>query len=400
MKKKLYITRAVKLICFALVLVMVTYLLQAFILRRNDNNTLRMDGFFVEDKDSLDVVAIGASDVYAGFASPLAYEKYGITSYPFATQSSPPQIVLSQIKEVIKHQHPQLILVEVNAYTYKDNDLPTEASHRMFVDNIPRDDIWRSYIETYIREDKQLEFYFPLIKYHGSWSDYPWKMKFLLTDLALLQRGYSLFRGYKTVANEFHPTVKVYNDQLPDNDETMPIGATSERCLRETLEYLKENDIKNVVFTRFPHIVDKDGFTRFKRTNSIQKLIESYGYDFINLERYGSREGFVVDKDFYNWDHLNIYGSEKLTNYFCEKFINEYGVTPARDNELNEKQKAEWENSVRYYKMIYYYSQEMIKRRIKLGKTGDGGTVVSEDDKSIYTIEKFNRKHHPELLGE
>ena len=395
MKTKLYITRTVKIICFVMAVLMTSYLLQAFFLKRNDNNTLRMDGFFVEDKNSLDVVIIGASDVYAGFASPLAYEKYGITSYPFATMSSPPQVLLSQIKEVIKTQNPKLILVEVNAYTYKDNDLPTEPSHRMFVDNIPRDEIWREYIESTFPEDKRLEFYLPLIKYHGSWSDYPWKFKFLLTDLALRQRGYSLFRGYKTVANEFHPTGKIYNDQLADNDETRPIGATSERCLTEMLDYLKENNIKNVVFTRFPHIIDKDGLTRFKRTNAIQNKIESYGYDFINLERYALDYGFETDKDFYNWDHLNIYGSEKLTELFCEKFINDYGVTPAT---LSDAQKAEWNNSVRYYKMIYYYCQEMIKRRKKLGKTGDGGTTVSEDDKSVNTIEKFAKKHHPELF--
>ena len=397
MKKKLYISRAVKLISFALVVLMLTYLLQAFVLKRNDNNTLRMDGFFVEDKDSLDVVAIGASDVYAGFASPLAYDKYGITSYPFATMSAPPHAVLYQIQEVIKNQHPQLILVEVNAFTYKDNDLPTEPSHRMFVDNVPRDEIWREYIKKTFPDDKRLEFYFPLIKYHGSWSDYPWKFKFLATDLALRVRGYSLFRGFKTVANEFHPVGKVYNDEIADNDETMPIGATSEKYLREMLDYLSENNIKNVVFTRFPHIVDNDSFTRFKRTNAIGKLIESYGYDFINLERYGAKEGFDPYKDFYNWDHLNIYGSEKLTHYFCKKFINEYGVTPST---LTEEQKAGWQKSVNYYYMIYYYSQEMIKRRIKLGKTDNGGTTVSEDDKSVYTIEKFARKHHPELLDE
>ena len=76
MKKKLYITRTIKLIAFALALLSVTYLLQAYVLKRNDNNTLRMDGFYLEDKNSLDVVLIGASDVYAGFASPLAYDKY------------------------------------------------------------------------------------------------------------------------------------------------------------------------------------------------------------------------------------------------------------------------------------------------------------------------------------
>ncbi len=397
MKKKLYITRAIKIICFALAVVISTYLLQAYVLKRNDNNTLRMDGFFVEDKESLDVVYIGASDVYAGYSAGLAYDEYGLTSYPFATQASPPQVVLPQIKDVIKHQNPKMIVVEINSFMYKDNDLPAEASHRMFVDNIPRDDIWADYIKENFPEEDQIEYWLPIIKYHGSWSDYPWKLKFLLTDLALRQRGYSSFRGFKTVANEFHPGGKLYNDTLAETDDKLPLGYTSERCLRETLDYLKENNIKNVIFTRFPHIVNNKAYSRFKRCNTAQQIIEESGFDFINLERYGKQIGIDVNKDFYNWDHLNIYGAEKLTRYFCDKLTKEYGVTP---NELTESQKAEWAESVKTYKMIYYYSAEMIKRRSDLGKNDNSGTTVSEDDTSVKTIEKYARKTHPELFAD
>ena len=87
---------------------------------------------------------------------------------------------------------------------------------------------------------------------------------------------------------------------------------------------------------------------------------------------------------------MNIYGSEKLTDYVCRTMINKYGLTKA---ELTDKQKADWEDSVNYYHMIYNYSQEMISRRLKLGKTGDSGTTVSEDDKSIDTIKKYARNH-------
>ena len=390
MKKKLYITRTIKLIAFALALLSVTYLLQAYVLKRNDNNTLRMDGFYLEDKNSLDVVLIGASDVYAGFASPLAYDKYGFTSYPYATQSAPPNIVLPQIKEVIKYQNPQMIVVEINAFLYKDYELPTDASNRMFVDNIPYDEVKMEYIETNYAPDERIEYYLPLIKYHGSWSDYPWKFKYLITDLRMRKRGYSLFRGYKTVANEFHPTVKVYNSELKDDDSTYPLGVNGERYLRQTLEYLKENNITNVVFMRFPHIVRTEAYSRFRRCNEAGNIINSYGYDFVNLERYGEEEGFVVDEDFYNWDHLNIYGTEKLTDYIADMLQNKYHMTSA---ELTDAQKTEWNDSVNYYHMIYNYSQEMISRRKELGKTGNGGTTVSEDEKSISTIMEYARKH-------
>lgn len=390
MKAKLYITRSIKLLAFALAVISTTYLLQTFLLKRIDNNTMRMEAFYLEEKGTIDVALIGASDVYAGYSAPYAYEKYGYTSYPYATQSSPANIVLPQIKEVIKYQDPKMIVVEINAFLYKDNELPSEASQRMFADNVPHDEIWRDYLDDAIPKDKQIEYYLPIVKYHSSWNEYPWKLKYLKAELGLKQAGYSLFRGYKTVANEFHPTVKVYNDQLADDDSTYPLGVNGERYLRQTLEYLKENNITNVVFMRFPHIVRKDAYSRFRRCNEAGNIIQSYGYDFVNLERYGEQEGFVVNEDFYNWDHLNVYGTEKLTDYVADMLLNKYHLTAA---ELTDSQIAEWDDSVNYYHMIFNYSQEMISRRKELGKTGNGGTTVSEDDKSIQTIEKYARNH-------
>ena len=123
MKAKLYITRGIKLLAFALAVISSTYLLQTFLLKRIDNNTMRMEAFYLEEKESIDAVLIGASDVYAGYSAPYAYEKYGYTSYPYATQSSPASIVLPQLKEVIKYQNPKMIIVEINAFLYKDNEL-------------------------------------------------------------------------------------------------------------------------------------------------------------------------------------------------------------------------------------------------------------------------------------
>lgn len=390
MKAKLYITRGIKLLAFALAVISSTYLLQTFLLKRIDNNTMRMEAFYLEEKESIDAVLIGASDVYAGYSAPYAYEKYGYTSYPYATQSSPANIVLPQLKEVIKYQNPKMIIVEINAFLYKDNELPSEASQRMFADNVPHDRIWRDYLADAIPADKQIEYYLPIVKYHSSWNEYPWKFKYLTAELGLKQAGYSLFRGYKTVANEFHPTVKVHNSELKDDDSTYPLGVNGERYLRQTLEYLKENNITNVVFMRFPHIVRTDAYSRFRRCNEAGNIINSYGYDFVNLERYGEEEGFVVNEDFYNWDHLNIYGTEKLTDYIADMLQNKYHLTSA---ELTDAQKTEWNDSVNYYHMIYNYSQEMISRRKALGKTGNGGTTVSEDEKSISTIINYAKKH-------
>ena len=209
-------------------------MLQAYVLKRNDHNTLRMNGFYQEDKGSLDVVLIGASDVYAGYTAAYAYEKYGVTSYPYATQSAPADLVLDQLKEVLKYQDPKMVIIEINAFLYPDSSLDTDVHQRHFVDNIPFDEIKRAYIRDKIPDDQKLEYYFPLIKFHGSWSDYPWKFKNLIGDIKQQVRGYSLMRGYKTNANIYAPKGAV-NDRLADNDTAWPLGVNAERNLREII---------------------------------------------------------------------------------------------------------------------------------------------------------------------
>ena len=78
MKKKLYITRAIKLIAFGLAVVLSTALLQSFILKRIDNNTMRMEAFYLEKKESLDAVLIGAGKLGQALMGYSGFEDYGL----------------------------------------------------------------------------------------------------------------------------------------------------------------------------------------------------------------------------------------------------------------------------------------------------------------------------------
>lgn len=393
MKKKLYITRTVKIIALMLAVVSSVLILQGTVLRRIDQNSMRVEAFYLEDKGSVDVVLIGASDVYAGYSAPYAYDKYGITGYPYATQSSPPDVVLPQVKEVIKYQNPKMIIVELNSFLYTDRQMPNPANRRLFTDNIPRDEIWKDYIKENIEPDEQIEYYLPIIKYHSIWSDYPWRFKNLISDIKAKNRGYSLLRGYKTVARVFDPQVETINERLPDDDSTSALGSLGKKYLKELLAYLKENNIKNVVFARFPHIVrEKNGYKRFCRANEAGNIIKEYGYDFINLERYAYDEGFVVGEDWYNWDHLNIFGTEKCTDYIAELLMEKYGVTPA---ELNEEQKASWEDSVDNYHKLYNYAQYIIESNPKTtdDKVKNEEDTLREDEESMRLLDEFAAEH-------
>ena len=148
MKKKLYITRAIKITALLLIVVLFSLVLQSYVLVHYDGNRMRLDGYYLEEKNSLDVVFIGASDIYASFAPGLAYEKFGFTSYSYATASSTAGAAKTMLKEVLRTQNPQKIVIEVNAFLYGfDNDSKI-SSVRNYIDNVPLNENKIEYLQS------------------------------------------------------------------------------------------------------------------------------------------------------------------------------------------------------------------------------------------------------------
>ena len=132
--------RAVKLICLFLALAVTAGVLQEFVLCHADHNRQRIKGFYDEDENSLDVVYLGASEVYSDIAPGYAYERSGVTGYLFATQANSILNYKAQLKNILSRQNPDLIVIELNGALY-DNDGETtkEANLRNYADNVPLD---------------------------------------------------------------------------------------------------------------------------------------------------------------------------------------------------------------------------------------------------------------------
>ena len=128
MKAKLYITRAIKISAFILLSALVIGFLQEYVLCHHDANRMRLDAFYIEDKDTIDVAMIGSSEMYSGVSPALLYEKYGVTSFPYATASSTAAAMKTQIKEVERNQSPKLIVIEINCFLYGTDNEETTTS--------------------------------------------------------------------------------------------------------------------------------------------------------------------------------------------------------------------------------------------------------------------------------
>lgn len=368
-KAKPYLLRLLKVACFLLAVLFTVLVLQNYVLCRNDQNRVRMNGYYLEDKNSLDMVVIGASDVYSGYCAALAYKNYGFTSYPYATESATAGACLTQLKEVLRTQNPKLIIIEINAFLYGENNEHNEAHIRKFSDNIPLNENKVEFVNNNLATADQIEYYAPIVKYHGKWSDYPGEARGLVSVLQQDLRGTSVLKGYRTITKKFKPDEKVLNGDIVTEDERVKLTPELEVKLRELLDYVKSEKLDNVIFARFPHLIYHKTLKRVKKANEAGDIIQSYGFDFYNFERGYEEIGIDPKTDFYNWDHLNIYGSEKFTDYLCGLVTQKYGLS---ETKLTEEQKKNWDNSADYYDRLYLFADNAIQNtKVKyiLGET-------------------------------
>lgn len=367
MKKKLYITRAIKITALTLAVLCCSWLLQSYVLVHYDGNRMRLDGYYLEDKGTLDVALIGASDVYASFIPGLAYEKFGITSFSYATASCTAGATKTMIKEVLRTQNPQKIVIEINAFLYGFDNENKTSSVRNYIDNVPLNSNKIEYLLSgAIPEgEEQIEYYLPLIKYHSTWNDYPEPSgKYLTQTIKQHVSGETKLKGYRTqtavlTENTAYPVI---NNTLARNSKTLALLPDLEKKLRDVLEFCKDENLQDrVVFIRTVHSVDKTTYDRFKRGNMAAKIIREEGFEFINFERDPETLAYPTS-DYYNIDHLNIYGATKFTEYFGKILTEKYGVTPT---EKTKAQQEDWQIAVEYYHRLYDYCDKYIKTTYK-----------------------------------
>lgn len=294
-----YLLRAVKLLCFILAVGICTGVLQEYVLCHADHNRERVKGFYREDVDSLDVVYLGASEVYSDIAPGYSYRRDGITSYIFATQANSMLNYKSQLKNVLSRQKDALIVIELNGAVYEDDeDVTKEANLRNYSDNVPLDLTKAEWIARNIK-DNQLEYVFPIMKYHGVWSDLGAEEKYRKTIIDDKQRGYNYLKGIVNWPVLFKSPQKSLNSTLAaSRDKKQPITELSETALRDLLEYCRSEKLTNVVFARFPHIVTERTFERFERGNTVCDIVAEYGFDYLNYERDIAQIGLDENKDF------------------------------------------------------------------------------------------------------
>lgn len=344
--KKQILKRIAKIASLLVAIAIIAGLFQHYVMCRMDAHQRRMEGFYLEEKDSLDMVFIGSSEIYNDFIPALAYENYGISSYLYGFQADPSSMWGYQLKEIERTQNPDVLIIECNGAGYSQKELDDPAAVRFMTDDMPLSLNKIQLINDKATEGK-LSYYFPMLKYHtqlipGGGT---------LNKYLLEKRGFHILRGGQ--ARISRDGIKQEDIIDVSNDTSVAdLDPAGEQYLREFLEQCQESSIKHIVFVRFPHVVTDANYLRFQRYHRAEEIIKEYGFDYIDFDRYKSEMNVEDIEDFLDVEHMNLYGAEKLTNYLVPYMMEQYNIQPRVQSE---KAVEQWNQSIEYYHNLAEY---------------------------------------------
>ena len=293
-------------------------------------NANSIDSFYKEPKDSMDVVYIGSSTVYAHFNSALAFHEYGFATGMISGDSQPFAAARYLIDEGEKQQHPKLFIIDISKV---DAQKAGEGSVRAVINQMPfsknKINLTKTLLK-YSNVDKKdyISFYLSFLSFHSSW-------KYISKDN--YSNG-SLYKGH--MLTDFMIIRK--SQVKPEwNDELMiPLSKDGEQILEDFISFVNESKL-NILCVIPPKIYKK---TWMGNINYAQEKLMKNGIDVLNFNKI-SDVGIDYSQDFYNEDHLNAWGSAKFTRYFADYLDKNYNLKDHR----KDKKYNSWEKEYKRY---------------------------------------------------
>ncbi len=280
----------------------------------NANPLFNYSGYsiFQEPDNSVDVLAIGDSNVYSGIFPLIWWEQDGFTGYTWGQASQRIPETYEYLKQIYKHQKPSIVLIDGNNLFRDKTDIAN-------LDSITK---------------AKLATFFPVISFHKNLN--PHKIKNIWGNRYSVMKGYYYRKSTHKVHKKKH--------RMKFTRKTWKINDISASTFEKCIHYCKRQGSIPVLIS----VPNYNGWN-YRKHNALQQIADKNKINFIDLnlelKKNINWKKDTVDGD----DHLNIKGAQKTTAYLGEYLKNEYGL-PDRRGDQKYKQ---WDNDVlEYHKLL------------------------------------------------
>lgn len=267
----------------------------------------------IAKKGSIDVLAIGNSDLFSGFNPLQLWHEKGITSYAAGASMQNMSSTYYMLEEILKYQKPKVLILELdNFFEERGKDNKAEA----------KDNTYRTC--------------YPLFRYTPLWNQLKNKsyVQKNSANARTVMRGYY----YKTevLAND-----KGYSYMGKDDSKREKMVQYTEKYFPKIMQLAQKNNCQ-VIFLCFPSRTSWN----YRKHNTVASYAKKYQVPYLDLntDDYGTQFNWKTDtRDAGN--HLNHSGATKMTKFLGDYLTEHYLLTDHRGNPLF----ADWDNDYQNY---------------------------------------------------
>ncbi|MBU3143339.1 hypothetical protein [Clostridium sp. CF012] len=318
-----------------IVLLIVSMLNSIFILKTNHRAKL-LQGIYANTDDQLDVVLLGSSHMNSGINPNELWNKYGITSFNYATGGQPIDVTYYILKDVIKNHKNPIVVVDLY-YLGLTDKFGAEGYVRNALDNVK---FSLNKVDAIINSTPRyqwVDYFFPILKYHDRWKELTKNDFEFDTADAYYEKGFKA--GIEKYGKESTSDIST--------TEMVDLSPKSEEYLNKIIDLSKKEGFK-LIFTTTPHDYNSTSTNKSwekepaKMFNKIAEISKNNNIPFINYNKIFDEMGFDFKTDMFNIGHLNISGSNKITLKLGEFLKENYTLTDHRKDVKYKKWQSDY----------------------------------------------------------
>ncbi|MDD6229181.1 MAG: hypothetical protein PUA95_00450 [Lactimicrobium massiliense] len=252
-------------------------------------------GIASQEKNSLDVIAVGDSLSYSSMNPMELWLKYGYTSYDGGQPGAKLQETVEVLRLVFQTQKPSVILLETNGFfrKVKASSLTQQKS-----------DLAEVIYNT-----------FPILRYHNFW-------KTLFTPFSSQSfMGFSINRSVKPYKG---------GDYMEETGKIKNIPEANIESLHAIEKLCEENGASLILYSA----PSPKNYTVAKH-NALEELAADENLEYIDLNTKLKELNISWDADTRDkGDHLNFFGAEKTTAYLGSYLADHYDLQDHRNDDV------------------------------------------------------------------
>lgn len=305
-QKNKKIISAVKVISFILTFVVLLEALSATAFSKSNATTYTNKyrhayNYANEKENTIDIVALGNSNLYSSFCPVRLWDKQGYTGTVIASPRQTVSMSYSMLTEVLTTQSPKFVLLETDMF-YEGVEFNPGSKDGKRKNRLP--------VIPYITDSQltnDIQNHFSVFLLHDRWKKLSLKSEneYEKADVA---HGYLFNKKIKKVTP---------NSNMDYTNDTEAMPEETVAYLNKMIDTCKNNGIR-LLFFGAPSLTDWS----YARHNAVDNFCKENGIDYLDFNTLEDYE-INYDRDFRDkGNHMNYYGAKKITNYIGD-FIKE-----------------------------------------------------------------------------